>query len=249
MARNYYYFGSASITERSGLVLLMRALKNQMTWTEYIGSFYYWSDGLHRNTVRRALGFTSADLMKGGRLQRLNWHGEGDPQLAKEDWAAETAGEPEKALTYYTRARAERVQLTKELQAKGDPHPRSSADELLRKRAVQLILEHPLNHLLATVPLLWRGAPVSAPLLAVLAVVALVWRRRDLLVYILPAMTMIAFYALLTHNEPRYNAPANPVVIVAAIVAMHVLALALWRRLGFVPGEPTGGKAAIAGGG
>ena len=95
---------------------------------------------------------------------------------------------------------------------------------------MQLILAHPVNHLLATIPFLWRGAPVSAPLLAILALAALACRRRDVLVYIVPAMAMIAFYALLSHNEPRYNAPVNPVAIVAAVATLHALMLHRVRR-------------------
>ena len=43
MARNLYHFGSAQISQRAGIVLMMRARYDEMSWTEYKGTFYVWA--------------------------------------------------------------------------------------------------------------------------------------------------------------------------------------------------------------
>jgi 4-amino-4-deoxy-L-arabinose transferase-like glycosyltransferase len=226
MGRNYYLFGTASVSERGGGVLMMRALKDQMSWTECLGSFYVWApEGSIRNAVGKTLGFNEADLNKGGRLQRLN------RDSFAEDLAAEEAGLPEAAISYYAQARAERVKLNKELQQQGVSHFKNAADVELQKHAMELILAHPIRHLFMTVPFLWRGAPFIAPLLAFFATIAIRRRRYDLIAYMLPAIAMVAFYAMATHNIPRYNVPAQPIVAVLIIDMTQALIIRIWQRL------------------
>jgi hypothetical protein len=216
IGRNYYILGIARVSERGGIVLMYRALKDQMSWTEYLGSFYAWApEGSIRSAIGKTLGFNAADLSKGGRLQRLNRDG------FAEDRAAEETGLPEAAISYYRRARAEREKLEQKLSG-------AAADAELQKRAMELILAHPIKHLLMTVPFLWRGAPFIAPLLAFFAITAIRWRRYDLIAYMLPAIAMVAFFAAATHNIPRYNEPAQPVA--AVLVIAMAQAVIIWAR-------------------
>jgi 4-amino-4-deoxy-L-arabinose transferase-like glycosyltransferase len=242
LVRNYHYYGSASITERSGVVLMIRANADQMTWTEYLGSFYAWTPGPYQEVTGRVFGFTHADLMKSGRLQRLTGDEDSyyDLNLVEEDLAAVAAGKPEKATGFHLRAWAEQVRLSRELLEANDPIYGTTADLLLRKRAMQLILDHPVSHLLATVPFLWRGTHLSAPLLAIFVVIAAMSRRRDIVAYVLPTIVMMVFYAVASHNIPRYNVPAEPVVIIAAIATVHLLQSAFRLRLERASGSPLG---------
>ena len=226
MVRNLYYFDSLKITPRSGLVLLLRARYDQMNWTEFRGTFYVWAPNMKlKQLVGDYLGFNEADLKKGGRLQRLV---ETQSDFRNEDIAAEEAGLPEAAITYYFRARAERVKVTRDLEQKGFLNPQMAADTELRKRAFDVILNNPFKHTIMVVPFIYRAALLIAPILVLFTILAVWWRRLDLVAYALPAFAMVALHAVASHNEPRYNAPAGPIAIVCAILLAWQLVL--WLR-------------------
>lgn len=74
------------------------------------------------------------------------------------------------------------------------------------------ILEHPIRHFAASIPLAWRGilagkylAVAGVPCLALLAIVALRRRHTALLLVLLPAGVMIGLYAAVSASVPRYN--------------------------------------------
>lgn len=228
MARNYVYLGSPQITQRGGIVLLTRAIKNQMTPTEYIGAFYVWAPSNLRGTMGRLLGFGPEDMQKGGRLQRLNRN---ESDFLASDKIADSTGHPENAISYYRQARAERVKLKLQLRSEGVPQAAMRGDNILQKRAMEMILADPLKHLATTLPFLWRGAAHEAPILGMVALLALWWRRSDLFAYAMPAILMIAFYTLLSHNIPRYNDPVFAVQFAAVIAALcHAFVLRTgWR--------------------
>jgi hypothetical protein len=229
MLRNHSLSGSLSVTERGGGVLLIRALQDQMNRTEYLGSFYVWAPNSRiRQIIGNTLGFSKDDLKRGGRLQRLNRSGNAD--FAEEDRAAYSQGLPDRAITYYRRAGAEWEKIFLQQAQQGHPQPGSVADQETQEHAVNIILKHPLRHIAATLPFIWRGAPLIAPLLALFAFVAMLWRRLDLIAYILPSVGFVAFLALATHNLPRYNQPVWPIVIVLAIVLAQSLAVRIWKR-------------------
>jgi lipopolysaccharide export LptBFGC system permease protein LptF len=100
-----------------------------------------------------------------------------------------------------------------------------AADDAVKKLAEQRILAHPFKHLATTIPFVWRGALLLFPVLLVALAYAL-RRRLDLGLFVLPAVGLLAFYALLSHFIPRYSVPALP----AAIVAFLALAHAMWSR-------------------
>ncbi|MFT2657982.1 hypothetical protein, partial [Escherichia coli] len=84
----------------------------------------------------------------------------------------EQEGRPEDAVSYYRRARAERVKLERELSEAQVPNAGVAADKLLQKRALELIESHPGRHLAATIPFLWRGATAAFPILLIGLIVA-----------------------------------------------------------------------------
>jgi len=227
MTRNVYHFGAPQITQRSGIVLLLRARYDQMNWTEFKGTFYVWAPNKRvQKFIGKYLSFNKADLKKGGRLQRLL---ETQSDFRNEDIAAEEAGLPEAATTYYFRARAELVQVTKDLERKGLPNPQMAADAELRRRALDVILNNPARHTIMMLPFIWRAALLIAPILILFTVLAVWWRRSDLVVYSLPALAMVAVHAVASHNEPRYNAPAGPITVVCALFLAWQLALWLTK--------------------
>jgi hypothetical protein len=222
MYRNHIELGSFQLSQRAGVVLMYRALKDQMTPQEYAGSFYVWGPPSLQRPLGRLLGFSPADLRRGGRLQHLNTAPDSD--FAADDLAAERAGRPDQTLTYYRQARAERTKLEAELDRAGRPQAELEADDILKKRAVALIIAHPWRHLALTVPFTWRGATFVFPILLCVLVIAIRRRRYDLALFALPAFGVVLFFALFSHFISRYGIPAREV----ATVALIALAALLW---------------------
>jgi hypothetical protein len=214
MARNYVQLGEFQLAERGGVVLYLRALKNEMTADEYRGAIYFWAPKPLQPALKSLLGVSSSDLQRGGRLQRLNRLPEAD--FYRDDIAAWRAAKPDEAITFIRKALAEQLRLQRLAVANGESA--ESADAELQRRAVAMIAEAPARHLATTPLFLWRGAFFPLPvLLAALAVA--VWRRDyGLGAFVLPALGTIAFFALFTHFLPRYAVPVLPTAVVTVVV-------------------------------
>lgn len=226
MHRNYVKLDSFQISSRAGIVLFLRATKNQMSWDEFKGAFYVWSRPELKPLLGALTGYDEADLPVGGKLQRLNRKADGE--FARIDLEAELAGEPEKALTFYRRARAERVRLVAEYSARLEPRAAElEADRELARRALDAIVDEPFRHLAMSLPLTWRGAHVYLPVLLLLLGYAYKTRRRELLLVALLCAGFIAFHSLFSHFEPRYSVPLKG-TIGALLIAAFVDA---WRLL------------------
>ncbi len=215
MARNEIELGRFQVSERGGMVLYIRALEDGMTWQEFRGGFYVWAPAQLRPLLGRVLGFSRRDLERGGRLQRLNRASHSN--FAEADLAAETAGRPGDALTYYREARAERERLRRLAAAAGQRNAEPAIDAALEADALGIIAAHPFRHAVMTLLFLWRGAFFALPLLVAEYVYAA--RRRDagLAVFLAAAAGSVAFYALVSHFIPRYSAPTLPLLVVALL--------------------------------
>ncbi|MFL6604118.1 MAG: hypothetical protein ACJ8R9_22700 [Steroidobacteraceae bacterium] len=220
MLRNRVELGSFQVAQRAGVVLMVRAVKDLMTREEYVGAFYVWAPQRLQPLLGRLLGFGPADLQRGGRLQHLNRSP--DSNFAADDIAAEQAGRPQDAIAYYRRGRAERIKLQHELVAAHVPNTEVATDRLLQQRAMSIIKTHPLQHMAATVPFLWRGATVAFPILALALVLATRRRRYDIALLALPAFGLVMFYALLSHFIPRYSVPVRPVLLALLVIAAQL---------------------------
>lgn len=221
MYRNHVLLGSAHISQRAGVVLMYRAVNDQMTAQEYLGTFYFWAPLRLQGLIGRVLGFSPADLERHGRLQRLN---DLDSDFAADDLAAERAGAPDKTFSYYRQARAERVKAEREMDAAGVAQSETAseiaADDLLKERAMKIILAHPWRNVALTIPFLWRGAPFTFPILVVALLVALRRRRYDFVLFAMPAFGTVMLYALFTHFISRYDLLALSIATVALVVLL-----------------------------
>jgi hypothetical protein len=228
MYRNNQQLGYFQVASRGGGILYSRALLNQVTPQEYRGSFYVWAGPGLRPLIGSVLGFSPADVERGGRLQRLN---DGPSSFYEEDRAAELSGRPEDALTYYRLPRAERIKLLKEFENAGSPEPMLAAEDVLQGRGLKMIAEDPVADLKMVLPLLWRSAPVTFPLLVIALGYSLAVRRYDFAIFVSPALAMVGFYAVLATFVPRYSTPAFPTASVAAVVIFH----AWWNSAAAIP--------------
>jgi hypothetical protein len=224
LTRNLADFGRVQISERGGLTLYTRALLDSMTPLEYRGSFYVWARPGWQRQLGSWLGFTPRDLEQGGRLQRLSQVP--GSELERHDMAAEDAGRPQDAVTFYYQARAMRVRLEQRLERGGAPYPDVSADFRMQSMALAQIRRHPAHHFAVVVPLLWRGALIAFPALLAGLAYSLCTRRYRLACFLLPGLLTLCFYALLTHFEAR------PSLVVHGVEAAVLLLMlqALWRR-------------------
>jgi len=227
MLRNYSALETFAISDRGGGVLNIRATLNEMTAEEFRGAFYHWAPGRLQPIMGLALGFSPIDLERGGRLQRLNRAG--TSSFAEDDLEAERARRPEKAISYYRKARADAAKHRMEFEAQGYPYPRKEAASVLQDRALRSILKHPGKHLAMTLMVMWRGAPIAFPVLLTAFIVALTTKRESLAFFMLPAFGMALFYALLTHFIPRYSVSIGP-ISVSSIVILGYLAVQSWRN-------------------
>lgn len=228
--RNFIQLGSFEIAERGGAVLMIRAYKNEMNNVEFLGAFYHYAPSSLKPGLGYLLGYSRVDLEEGGRLQRLNRH---NSTFSERDAAAEKAGRPQDAITFYRSARAERVRLRRYYEEQGAENASNLADRELSDRALHMIADNPVGHLKATVVYLWRGTELLALPIFILAVIGL-FKRDPILIgtCLLPAGTIL-FLALSTHFLPRYAAPMLPsmVIIYIALASWFFAKLALsWRQ-------------------
>lgn len=221
MGRNWVLFHQAQISQRGGLVLYTRALMDQVTPTEYKGTFYVWARPGLRPIVGSVLGFGPEDLSMGGRLQRLN--DDLGTEIHEHDMKAELAGRPSDAITLHRQARAERVRLQQEFEQRGADYPEVAADSAMSKEAVAIIKKLFWQNLALAVPLMWRCAPLIFPALLLTFGYSL-WSRSYLLtLFSLPGLGLVIFYALVTHFEPRPAIVAHSTAVIAVVVVLSTV--------------------------
>lgn len=230
MLRNHIQLGTSSISDRGGEVLLIRALKNQMTNEEYRGGFYaYAPDVLQTEIFERFFRFKKEDLWDGGRLQRLN-------RGLKSDSVALSEERFEDVKSFLRVAQLEHRNLTNYY---GSNSEIQNPDEGSKSKALNLIFAYPLNHLKASFLYGWRGIwfyrgrhliPVAMTLAMYLSLFVLFVRsfwKRDLILFaitILPLLYFL-FHAFLTHFIPRYSGLMIPELSIMMVYWVYIFSL------------------------
>jgi len=227
MVRNFVQFGSFQITQRGGVVLMIRANYDTMNDVEFAVAFYHLTRSSSlRQRIGAYLGFSRDDLEIGGRLQRLNR--DGSASFAASDLEAEKAGRPQDAVSFYRAARAERRRLTQYYTDQGVENPSHRTDKELQSKALSRILADPLQHLKTSIVFLWHGLPnvgnlpTTALALAALwamAFVGLLRRNAVMIAIALFPVGAFLFFAVASHFASRLSAPMVPNLIMALIVA------------------------------
>ncbi len=178
-------------------------------------------------------GFTPRDLEASGRLHRLQM---GFPGKAGEvDLQAEDQGRPDMALDWYRESRAIYENYLSALSAEGLRYPSGVADRMTRDDGIALVKEHPLMHLALAIPLLWRGALFSFPVILIALVYGLRAGRIDLVIFCLPAFMLILFYAMTSHFVERYGWLPRPCALVLVVAVVPSLLRGRWHRPGRKP--------------
>jgi hypothetical protein len=224
MFRNLLEFGSFQITDRGGEVLMIRANYNGMNEDEYFGAFYHLTEPpLLKKRIGDYFGFSQKDLEAGGRLQRLNR--DGAASFAANDKAAEKAGNPERAVSFYRAARAEMTRLTNYYSNEGAKSPTHKADRELQSKALSVFLAQPIKHLKTSVLFMWAGIVnhgtiplLIFPFVWVLALVGILQKNAVMIGLSLLPVGTFTFLSLTSHFLPRFSAPVIPNLIAISMV-------------------------------
>lgn len=225
MARNYINFDKAHISERGGIVLLVRSHYNTITLKEYFTSFLWWTptrftDGVSGNAKK---------IYTEGWISRF---------VDYEDVKRLDLGNPDGF-------RRETRRLKDELYNK---YGSTEADIAAKSMAVENIKAHPVRHLLMCFPLAWRGMFVEvdnrffiipASVMSLLLFIGFFgftirsirkgeWKN---IAFILASMYIFTLYPLVTHNIPRYQRPLIPILWITTILFFEPIISRLTVRI------------------
>ncbi|MHA7131817.1 hypothetical protein [Algoriphagus namhaensis] len=211
MLRNLHYFNDFSIAERGGTVLMLRAIKNQMTEEEFNGGFYAWaSEPIQTYIFEPITDYRKEDLMNGGRLRRFT-------RYLPEDRKYYAEGKLDSIQNFFMWTNlAYLPKLHREADSLG-----MQTDVYVKKRALKMILSDLPNHIVKSVLFFWRGiwfyeGKSLLVNLVILLVVLIYWisliigwigRDRCLIIISILPVLYLAFHIFLTHNLPRYSYP------------------------------------------
>ena len=223
LVRNQIHFSKPVIAEGGGDVLMIRSVFNEMTGSQFVDAFYAYAPiAVRRDLLGPWMKLSSDDFSCEGRLAVFNRKLDCD-RLALEE------GRFADVLSFYQRGK------------RAIPWSLSLDGDQKKSMALRRFQERPLNALITSVPLGWRGiwgfrakrwpsivlniAAYGSLLLA--PALALLERRLSWLFVSIVPLSFFAFYSLFSHFLPRYSMPLIP----AAIVCLTMVAVDLGARL------------------
>lgn len=233
LARNQSLFGNATVSDRGGVVLYIRATKNQMTAEEIRGALYLYGPSVyHHLGGRGAFARPVADEL--------------DP--AQGAWMR--VNRNRSPNSFFASVKQELGQALSVPDDQGRTMTMNQVAADMNRKAFASILDNPVKHVGMSFVFLWRGMWGVAPVdfygvkphrdlvLAELAmlmfyVLATVFLLRALLRRDVPALMLglltlggVGFYAGLSHFLPRYMVQFYPALVLMASLQL----LALLRR-------------------
>jgi 4-amino-4-deoxy-L-arabinose transferase-like glycosyltransferase len=224
--RNYFHFRDIFITNRGGIVLLVRANKNLMTFREYAASFIEWTPGGKDINEKLLNNFFN-----------------------KEDFERFDDSNPNSFVAEARKARTDLRNLRIN-EGYDEQAAMNFADNELQNMAIQKIIRNPLRHLLATFQFAWRGLFVEVGYLFLLpgfvshvgggffiliyniilfasffamAILNIKNKNWDIFAFLVPGLYLFLINSLLTHNKPRYNIPILPILIISFILVINLI--------------------------
>jgi 4-amino-4-deoxy-L-arabinose transferase-like glycosyltransferase len=205
MARNAAIGGSYAIsTGRTAIALSTREVFNHMSPAQYAAAFVYWTRGFGDGLARSL-------------FPESVW---GPFEIDRKDG-------------FYA---VGQLRLNPEFDAliKDDGLSVDQADNILSRRMIGEILDHPVAYVASTAPLIWRGIWVDE--FIVISLPALFWllwararKRADVVLAIAPGLFSLTFYPLVSLNIPRYQMTALPALAVAFGIGLSAAA-SVWRE-------------------
>jgi 4-amino-4-deoxy-L-arabinose transferase-like glycosyltransferase len=223
MYRNYRHFNEFTVSNKSGVVLYYRSALNTMTKKEYFASFIYWLPGEGAKEALLDRFFEKEDYIK----------------LDREDDKG-----------YRQSSRKALLDLQDSYEGDGYSKQESIllADKELRQIALQKILKNPVRHILATIPIAWKGIFIETGysfmlknpnwfLISAKSVVlsnfilffcffyviiySLARRKWEISIFFLSPFYLYFMNSVVTHNKARYNYPLAPVMVIAVVLLAY----------------------------
>jgi hypothetical protein len=233
VARNAMEFGKPAIAKGGGIVLLIRSAYDTMSTHEFWGAFYaYAPERMQKDLFEAHLGFSEAQLQCGGSLERLQ------RDLPCDEEAIE-AGQFANLRSFYQKGkRGLPTQIRQEAERQGKD---SSGEDLLQAAALKRIRSAPIQHLLVSLPLSWRGMwsfenqqtwfgvlanGLAMAALVVMPLLGALRRRPEWLLISFMGSGYFLFYGVFTHFITRYSEPLIPLSLVC--LSVLVLEAARW---------------------
>lgn len=227
MIRNKVVFDDFAISERGGIILLIRAIKNQMTDEEFWGGFYaYAPKAIQSNFFEPFFGFNPNDLEVGGYLVRLN-------RFNKNDVEAINSGNPENTLSYLQQTIRIRIpELYKKAELNSE-----LPDKLIKDEAMDMIISNPINHLKLSFLFAWRGIWIYLGNHLVVSIFNLLifisfWivftrgiLRNEPIIILFTSIPFLyfLFHLFFTHYIPRYSLLIMPFWSISLVFIFHKL--------------------------
>ncbi len=221
MIRNYQQFNNSNLTGRGGIVLLIRAEKDNMTLKEYAASLLYWTPSEKINTLLMQKIFSESDYRRLIRSNNDSFY----YKVTREELGAKNDTVTNTILPEYTSF---------------------EKDEELKNKAIKMILKNPFRHVIATVQFVWRGIFVEKGFLLILPgstkieilnnnllnlflffsffymfIYSIRKRMWHLFAFMMPGIYLFSINSFITHNIPRYNIPIIPVLIISMILFFY----------------------------
>jgi hypothetical protein len=235
MGRNLQQFGTFGISDRGGLAIWFRVTWNEATAEELRGAWVYFAPLPTQPLLARALDVDLEDFRGDGALRRV-------ARFSPEDEA--------EGRSFYRLARADRGTLTDAYREQGLPVWQAAhrADRDLMSAGVEALRTEP-GRFVRTFPVfLWRGTwsmlfsnlvpsillgplnLVGMALLMVALALSVMRGRPRWFAAVGVAGGIVAFYALLSHFEPRQARPAVPIMLLLCVLAADAVLRALQGR-------------------
>ena len=238
VCRNYFEFGRPAIAEGGGRVLWIRSEFNKINSHQYFGAFYAYSPELVRESVwENILGNNPSQLECGGDLQLHN-RGESCDKYLLSLGRAGDIKQFDKVVSLYERGKKALPEKMKaEARAAG---VKFDLDQEGKKIFLDGLRNQPLNHVLLTIPLAWRGVwsfghsdwtGVIVNFLVMvnlifLPVIAMALKNKSLLLLSLAPAGYFWFYALLSQFWPRF---AEPFIPIGCVLFAYTLAICIQK--------------------
>ena len=215
IARNYHEFDRPVVAQGAGDILLIRSSFNTMNPREFSRAFYaYAPRTIRKDLLGPAMELSDEDFACGQNLDRFNRKLACDKKALKEQ-------------------RYDDVRSFYQIGKRALPLSLGLEREQKQPEAIIRILASPMQHVLVSLPMAWRGLwsfgdkiSVVAIVLNVLSYLALfvapivgVVQKRPIWIYLsLMPVGYFLFYAAFSHFLPRYSEPLIPLAMICFLL-------------------------------
>ena len=227
LLRNQLLFSKPVIAQGGGDVLLIRSAFNRMNAQEFADAFYaYAPRALRRDLLGPWMNLSDADFTCSGRLAVFKRNLDCDQRALKEARYGDVR-------SFYQKGK------------RAIPKALSLDRDQKKSMALASFRERPLNALVTSIPIGWRGfwgfrvrtwPSIVLNFLAYSALLlspfyALLARRLSWLMVSIVPVSFFLFYGLFSHFLPRYSTPFIPASLICLTMFVVDLGVRLWRRV------------------